>query len=111
MFLGGAIGVRMNDSQLLAIHGRHPIRILKYPMGTLHLGALVPRHIALEGFAGLPDLVVMVPQPGLELPDLTAQCPAILLLPGLELWGNAAGIPLAVHLEHALHGPFQLLLL
>src|SRR3990172_10816746 len=102
MFVGGAIGFRMNDNLVLAIHGRHPVVALNDPMRTLHLGALVIRHIALEGFAGLPDLVVMVPQPGLELPDLTAQCPAILLLPGLELRGNAAAIPLAVHLEHAL---------
>ena len=67
--------------------------------------------IALERLAGFADLVVIVGQPGLEFPDVTAERPAILFLLGRKIRGNAAGISFAMYLEHAVYGPFQLLLL
>ena len=64
--------------------------------------------IALERFAGLPDLVVIFGQPGLEFLDLAAERPAILLLLGRKIRGNAAGIPFAMRLQHPRYGTLQL---
>ena len=67
----------------------------------------VIREIALERLAGFADLVVIVGEPALEFPDLTAQRPAILGLLGRKVRGNATGIPFPVRLQHALHRPLQ----
>lgn len=91
-------------------HRQHPIVALDHPVGALHLGALIVRHIILETQPGLSGFVFIVQKPVLDLFDLTLQLLQILLLPGNRLLRCLLLVRLPVFGEKPSNGLFKLCL-
>ncbi len=61
MLLRRSKGFGMHDDLMLPVNHRYPIVPLDHPVRGLHLGAVIVRDVALNGFTALAGFVLVVP--------------------------------------------------